>query len=88
MCHTLYNASYMVEIWNAIATRDARYIANTPNYLVPEGATWINYARCHDDIGWGLDAQKIQNLGFDPDAHKLFLIDFYHGCLKDSFAKG
>jgi len=88
ICHSLYNASYMVEIWNAIATRDARYIANTPNYIIPEGATWINYARCHDDIGWGLDAQKIQNLGFDPDAHKLFLIDFYHGCLKDSFAKG
>lgn len=87
-CHTLYNASYMVEIWNAIATRDARYIVNMPNYKIPSKATWINYARCHDDIGWGLDTQKIQNLGFDPHAHKMFLIDFYHGVLKGSFSKG
>jgi Glycosidases len=87
-CHTLYNASYMVEIWNAIATRDARHIAHMPRYKVPSESVWINYARCHDDIGWGLDAERISALGFDPHAHKMFLIDFYLGSLKDSFSRG
>ncbi len=87
-CHTLYNASYMVEIWNAIATRDARHIAHMPRYAIPSSSVWINYARCHDDIGWGLDEGRIRNLGFDPHAHKMYLIDFYLGSLKDSFSKG
>lgn len=87
-CHTLYNASYMVEIWNAIATRDARHIAHMPRYSIPSSSVWINYARCHDDIGWGLDEGRIRNLGFDPHAHKMYLIDFYLGSLKDSFSKG
>lgn len=87
-CHVLYNASYMVEIWNAIATRDARHISNMPNFSTSGLSVWINYARCHDDIGWGLSDERIRRLGFDPHAHKMFLIDFYHGILKDSFSKG
>ena len=88
VCHSLYNASFMVEIWNALATRDARHIAHMPNFQIPQKAVWINYARCHDDIGWAIDDARIRGLGFDPYAHKMFLIDFYHGILKDSFAKG
>jgi glycosidase len=87
-CHSLYNASYMVEIWNAIATRDARHMAEMPQFMLPKGATWINYARCHDDIGWGLNEDHIRHLGFDPGSHKSYLIDFYHGVLKDSFSVG
>lgn len=87
-CHSLYNASYMVEIWNAIATRDARHMAEMPQFELPHGSTWINYARCHDDIGWGLNEERIRRLGFDPVAHKTYLIDFYQGVLKDSFSLG
>ena len=87
-CHVMYNASYMVEIWNAIATRDARHISEMPRFDAPRDSAWINYARCHDDIGWGLSDERIRRLGFDPHAHKMFLIDFYHGILKDSFSKG
>lgn len=87
-CHALYNASYMVEIWNTIATRDARHIELMPKYNLPEESIWINYARCHDDIGWGLDELKIRGMGFDPQSHKNFLIDFYLGSLKDSFSIG
>lgn len=87
-CHVLYNASYMVEIWNAIATRDARHIALMPHFDSKRGASWINYARCHDDIGWGLDENRIRQLGFDFYAHKNYLIDFYYGILKDSFSAG
>lgn len=87
-CHVLYNASYMVELWNALATRDARHLAMMPDWKLPRDAHWINYARCHDDIGWGLNEDNLRHLGFDPQAHKMFLIDFYYGSLKDSFAKG
>lgn len=87
-CHSLYNASYMVEIWNSLATRDARHLALMPEYDLPTGITWINYARCHDDIGWGLDLDKTRSLGFDPQAHKQFLIDFYLGVFNDSFSIG
>ncbi len=87
-CHTLYNASYMVEIWNALATRDARHIALMPNSNDDAVGTWINYARCHDDIGWGLDGHKTRQMGFEPDAHKSFLIDFYLGSVPESFAIG
>lgn len=87
-CHVLYNASYMVEIWNAIATRDARHLSQMRTFEIPKDSVWINYARCHDDIGWGLDAEKTRNLGFDPGSHKQFLIDFYLGAIKDSFSKG
>lgn len=87
-CHSLYNASYMVEIWNSLATRDARHLALMPEYDLPSGITWINYARCHDDIGWGLDLDKTRSLGFDPSAHKQFLIDFYLGVFNDSFSIG
>lgn len=87
-CHSLYNASYMVEIWNSIATRDARHISWMKEYDIPETSVWINYARCHDDIGWGLDSERLQRMGFDPNAHKSFLIDFYLGSLEDSFSSG
>lgn len=87
-CHVLYNASYMVEIWNALATRDARHISTMIPYEIPMKSLWINYARCHDDIGWGLESDRIRQLGFDPHAHKMFLIDFYLGVLGLSFSKG
>ncbi len=87
-CDLLYNASYMVEIWNSLATRDARHISKMPivNHNLP--TEWINYARCHDDIGWGLNEDNLRRLWFDPFLHKQFLIDFYLGSYKDSFSIG
>ncbi len=87
-CHVLYNASYMVEIWNSLATRDARHLTHMTDYPIPDQSVWINYARCHDDIGWGLDEQKTRFLGFDPLQHKHFLIQFYQGNFEGSFATG
>ena len=90
-CHLLYNVSFMVQLWNALATRDARMlsasIASIPDW-VPRDAAWVNYARCHDDIGWGLDEDVLRSLGFDPFLHKRFLISFYEGEFPGSFSKG
>ena len=87
-CHIMYNASHMVEIWNSVATRDARHISWMKKLPTPEDSIWINYARCHDDIGWGLDFDNISRMGFDPRSHKQYLIDFFSGCSYESFAKG
>lgn len=87
-CNIMYNASYMVDIWNALATKDARFLNYADKWPIPEGTTWINYARCHDDIGWGIEDYVLRNLGYDPYSHKQFLIYFYNGTIWDSFARG
>ena len=90
-CHLLYNVSFMVQLWNALATRDARMLSASISSIpegVPEGSAWVNYARCHDDIGWGLDEAVLRNLGFDPFLHKRFLINFFLGAFPGSFSKG
>lgn len=87
-CHVLYHASNMVALWNSIATRDARHLENAHAQGLDVEGVWMHYARCHDDIGWGLDEHHLSQLGFDPAMHKQYLIDFYFGILPDSFSLG
>lgn len=89
-CEVLYNASFMVLLWNSLATKDVRLMQRSLNinYQTPKNSVWVNYARCHDDIGWGLEENIIRELGMDPFLHKQFLINFYEGKYKDSFAIG
>ncbi|WP_320129326.1 alpha-amylase family glycosyl hydrolase [uncultured Sphaerochaeta sp.] len=90
-CHLLYNVSLMVQMWNSLATRDTRLLQKCLSDLpteVPPSACWVNYLRCHDDIGWGIEDQELRDLGFDPFSHKQFLISFYKGTFPGSFAKG
>lgn len=88
-CQLMYNANMMVNLWNALATRDQRLLSiDNQRFHIPHHATWINYVRCHDDIGWGLNEDALLSMGFDPFRHKQFLINFYNGSFKNSFAKG
>lgn len=89
-CQVLYNAAHMVNIWNSLATRDARLMTHSEKYAfkTPHSACWINYVRCHDDIGWGLDEGGLNKLGFDPYVHKQFLISFFKGDHSFSYARG
>lgn len=88
-CQQMYNATYMVNIWNSLATRDTRLMKiDQDRFEIPVWGTWINYIRCHDDIGWGFNEEAIKKLGFSPEAHKQFLISFYEGIFKDSFSVG
>ena len=48
----------------------------------------MNYLRCHDDIGWGLDEAVENKLGIDPQKHKEYLYHFYEGNFPGSWAKG
>ncbi|MDT8319664.1 MAG: hypothetical protein RQ826_03980 [Xanthomonadales bacterium] len=39
-------------------------IRNLPDKL--DRATWLNYLRCHDDIGLGFDDADIARAGYEP----------------------
>lgn len=88
-CDVLYNATMMVNIWEALATRDGRLLTvENKRFPLPKQNAWINYARCHDDIGWGFNENFIRSTGRDPFAHKQYLINFYNGSFPNSFARG
>ncbi len=89
-CEIAYNATYMALLWDAVATKNAKLlnqgIKNLPVKL--ERATWLNYVRCHDDIGLGFDDQDIVLAGYEPTSHRKFLIDYYTGGYQNSHAQG
>ena len=89
-CEIAYNATFMALLWDAVATKKAellcRGIKSLPDKL--ERATWLNYIRCHDDIGLGFDDVDIRLAGYEPVAHRRFLIDYYTGNYNDSPARG
>jgi amylosucrase len=89
-CEIAYNATFMALLWDAIATRNAlllnQGILSLPDKL--DRATWLNYARCHDDIGLGFDDADIIAVGYEPAAHRRFLVDYFTGRYDDSPARG
>ena len=89
-CHMLYNVSTMVNLWAALAARDTRLLKAQLDALaaLPANCWFVNYLRCHDDIGWGLDEDKERELGIDPLLHKEYLYHFYEGAFPGSWAKG
>lgn len=89
-CEIMYNASMMVLLWNSLATRDVRLMERSLSidYGVPDDGVWINYARCHDDIGWGFETDILNNMGFNPQLHKQFIIQFMEGKYPGSFSIG
>jgi len=89
-CEIAYNATYMALLWDAVATKKSellyRGIKSLPDKL--ERATWLNYIRCHDDIGLGFDDSDIRLAGYEPTAHRRFLVDYFTGKFADSPARG
>ena len=89
-CEIAYNATFMALLWDAVATRNTRLlvqgIRSLPDKL--DGATWLNYVRCHDDIGLGFDDADIIRAGFEPRSHRRFLVEWYTGEFEDSPARG
>jgi len=89
-CEIAYNATFMALLWDAVATRNAKLlnqgIRHLPDKL--DRATWLNYVRCHDDIGLGFDDADVLRTGYEPRAHRKFLVDYFTGAYDDSPARG
>ncbi|TVP61210.1 MAG: alpha-amylase, partial [Nodularia sp. (in: Bacteria)] len=50
--------------------------------------TWLNYVRCHDDIGLGFDDSDIHLAGYEPRSHRKFLVDYLTGKFDGSPSRG
>ncbi len=89
-CDMAYNATLMTLIWESVATRSSKLLHKSFDNIPskPDGTTWLNYIRCHDDIGLGYEDLHAQWAGYDGYAHRVFLIDFLGGKHEMSFSKG
>ena len=89
-CHLLYGVSSMVNIWGALASEDIRLLkSQTEDILsLPPNAAFVNYVRCHDDIGWGFDERREREIGVDPLLHKIYQYRFWEGSFPGSYADG
>ena len=89
-CHMLYNVTMMATTWNTVATRDTRLLRMQLDIMnnLPKEYTFLNYLRCHDDIGWGLDEEQEKKLEINPIRHKEYLYHFFEGTYPYSFARG
>ena len=89
-CEIAYNATFMALLWDAVATKNAKLLhqglKSLPDKL--DRATWLNYIRCHDDIGLGFDDKDVLQVGYEPRPHRQFLIDYFTGVYGDSPARG
>ena len=89
-CHLLYNVTTMASIWHTVATRDVRLLKHQMEqvFSLPKEYTFLNYLRCHDDIGWGLDYGFLRQFGEEEIPHKKYLNDYLTGKWFHSFARG
>jgi amylosucrase len=89
-CQLSYNPLLMALLWESLATRDVRLLRHSMNrrFEIPEECAWVNYVRCHDDIGWTFDDGDAAALGINGYDHRRFLNVFYTGRFEGSFARG
>ncbi|MGB0387137.1 MAG: alpha-amylase family glycosyl hydrolase [Ardenticatenaceae bacterium] len=89
-CQISYNPLLMALLWEALATRQVKLLAHSmrTRWQIPPGTGWVNYLRCHDDIGWTFDDADAAHLGINGFNHRLFLNAFYTGHFEGSFASG
>ncbi|WP_407659941.1 amylosucrase [Litorilinea aerophila] len=89
-CQLSYNPLLMALLWNSLATREVRLLRHAMSYRfrIPDECAWVNYVRCHDDIGWTFDDGDAAALGINGYDHRRFLNAFYTGRFPGSFARG
>ncbi len=89
-CRLSYNPMLMALLWEALATREVKLLnhAMKKRVRIHEECAWVNYLRCHDDIGWTFDDDDARQVGIDPRGHRRFLNDFYTGRFPGSFGRG
>ncbi len=89
-CQMLYNVTTMASTWHTVATRDVHLLRHQLEAVfdLPKQYTFLNYLRCHDDIGWGLDFDFLGKFGMTEVPHKKYLNDYFRGIWPGSNARG
>ncbi len=89
-CHMLYNVTTMATTWHTVATRDVSLLKRQLDIVnsLPKQYVFLNYLRCHDDIGWGLDYGTLRSSGIDEVSHKRYLNDYFRGYTGASNSRG
>jgi len=89
-CQLSYNPLLMALLWEALATREVKLLAHSlaRRNELPEGTSWVNYLRCHDDIGWTFDDVDAWHVAINPTGHRHFLNQFYINRFEGSFSRG
>lgn len=89
-CQLSYNPLLMALLWNSLATRKVRLLSQalSTRFKIHSQAAWVNYVRCHDDIGWTFADEDAAILGVNGFDHRRFLNEFYRGRFPGSFARG
>ena len=89
-CQLSYNPLLMALLWEALATREVRLLQYSmrERFKIDAQCAWVNYVRCHDDIGWTFDDGDAGRLGINGFDHRKFLNAFYTGRFPGSFARG
>lgn len=90
-CHMLYNVTTMATTWHTVATGDTALLKRQMDIIntLPKEYVFLNYLRCHDDIGWGLDYDWLKETkGMEEVPHKKYLNDYLTGKWSGSMARG
>ncbi|MDW8317217.1 MAG: alpha-amylase family glycosyl hydrolase [Anaerolineae bacterium] len=89
-CQLSYNPLLMALLWETLATREVKLLhaSMRDRFRISPGCAWVNYVRCHDDIGWTFDDGDAARVGINGFHHRQFLNAFYTGRFPGSFARG
>lgn len=89
-CQLSYNPLLMALLWETLATREVKllHVSMRDRFRIRPGCAWVNYVRCHDDIGWTFDDGDAARVGINGFHHRQFLNAFYTGRFPGSFARG
>ena len=89
-CQLSYNPLLMALLWESLATREVKLLRHSMSerFKINSACAWVNYVRCHDDIGWTFDDGNAAQVGINGFGHRQFLNAFYTGRFPGSFARG
>lgn len=71
-CYLIYHVTTMGATWNSVATKAILRLGQQMNVVsgLPKDCIFLNYLRCHDANGWGLDCPWLKQFGIDEVSYK------------------
>ena len=89
-CQLLYNVTTMASTWHTVAAHSTKLLKHQLDtvFALPKEYTFLNYLRCHDDIGCGLDYDFLEIDCLTQIPHKKYLNDYLTGKWPGSDARG